>query len=159
MRMNQYVYFSLHSETVSAEEITAHLGLGPDEVMSRGSRRADPVRPVAHAWKVVCRTPGLDLEGLIIPLLDRVAPVASRVRELVDTGTVFATLQIVRYFNDENGHAEESVTFDEDGHSWEKMPGQHQMLGWALEPETLELLVSMKATIDVDEYGWPMTSE
>lgn len=157
MRMNQYVYFVLGSETVTAEDITARLGVEADEVTVRGSERTDPVRPFEHAWKIVCRTPGLDLESLISPVLGRVAPVATQIRQLVDTGDVWAMLQIVRYFNDEHGHPEEFVTRYEDGHTLEKMPGQHQMLGWALEPKTLELLVSMNATIDVDEYSWPMT--
>lgn len=153
MRMSQYAYFVLNSDSMSAAEMASYLAVDPDEVLVRGSRQLDPVRPASHAWEIVCRTPGLDLDTLVSAVLDRVAPAAERIRELVDTNEVFATLQIVRYFNDENGHPEEIVTIDEEGHSWEKMPGQHQMLGWALEAHTLELLVSMGATIDVDEYG------
>jgi hypothetical protein len=159
MRMSQYVYFMLDSESMSSVEMADHLGMEPDEVRVRGSKQLHPVRPASHAWMIVCRTSGLDLDTLVATVLGRVAPAAPRVRELVDTNDVFATLQIVRYFDDENGQPEESVTVDEDGHSWEKMPGQHQMLGWALEADVLGLLVSMRATIDVDEYGWPMTSE
>ncbi len=66
-----------------------------------------------------------------------------------------AHLQIVRYFNDEDGEEEffdDPITTD-DGHVLEKLPGQHQLLGWQLEREQLGLLVSMGAYIDADEYG------
>ncbi|MBP2389072.1 DUF4279 domain-containing protein [Aeromicrobium fastidiosum] len=151
--MSQYVYFVLDSDSMSAAEMAAYLAVDPDEVLVRGSRQLDPVRPASHAWKIVCRTPGLDLDALASAVLGRVAPAAERIRQLVDTNEVFATLQVVRYFNDDDGQPEETVTIDEEGHSWEKMPGQHQMLGWSLDAETLELLVAMGATIDVDEYG------
>ncbi|MCD9196923.1 DUF4279 domain-containing protein [Aeromicrobium wangtongii] len=155
--MSQYACFALRSQSMSSVEMAAHLAVEPDEVTVRGSRQLDPVRPAGHSWKVVCRTPGLDLDTLVATVLDRVAPAAARIRELVDADVIDATLLIVRYFNDEAGQAEEKVAFDEDGHTWEKMPGQHHMLGWSLEAETLELLVSMGASIDVDEYGWPMS--
>ena len=114
----------------------------------------DPYAATMHQdWSIERAGQRLVVDTLVSAVLGRVAPTAERIRQLVDTNEVFATLQIVRYFNDENGQPEKTVTIDEEGHSWEKMPGQHQMLGWALEAHTLELLVSMGATIDVDEYG------
>lgn len=93
MRMNQFVYFTLRSETMSATEITARLGVEPDEITVRGSIQSDPVRPLGHAWTLIDRTPGLDVESLVDPLLDRMAPIASKVRELVDSGDAYALLQ------------------------------------------------------------------
>ena len=62
MRLRQYVYFALKSEEVSAAEITARLGVEPDEVVVRGSRQTDRfVRPVCHIWKIVCREPNMRL--------------------------------------------------------------------------------------------------
>lgn len=155
MRMSQYVYFALTSKETTAAEIATHLGLEADQVMVRGSESADPPRPGRHWWQITCETPGLRLDEQIPEVLDRIAPVADRVRALVDTGNVTAHLQIVRYFNDEDGEEE---TFDDpittaDGHVMEKIPGQHQLLGWGMEREQLELIVSMGAYIDADEYG------
>ncbi|MEU1543098.1 DUF4279 domain-containing protein [Actinacidiphila glaucinigra] len=62
MPLSQYVYFALISSRTTAQEITAWLGIEPDETTVRGSRRADsPTLPVTHRWKVVCREPGLRL--------------------------------------------------------------------------------------------------
>lgn len=152
--MSQYVQLSLRSEDTTAAEISSQLGLEPDEVMVRGSRSADPPRPASHAWKISCRTRGLRVDDQITQVLDRIKPVAARVRALVDGGNIVAELQIVRYFNDEDGEAEDLADpIEEDGHVFEKIPGQHQMLGWALDREQLELLVAMGADIDADEYG------
>lgn len=35
----------------------------------------------------------------------------------------------------------------------QKLPGQHQLLGWVLEPETMRFLVAANASVDVDEYN------
>ncbi|WP_202033294.1 DUF4279 domain-containing protein [Nocardioides sp. WS12] len=153
--MSQYVYFALGSDETTAAEISAHLGVEPDEVKVQGSDSTDPLRPANHGWKISCETPGLRLDEQISEVLDRIAPAADRVRALVEGGGVNAHLQIVRYFNDEDGE-EESLgepIMDDDGHEWEKMAGQHQLLGWSMEREQLALLVAMGADIDADEYG------
>ncbi|MFC7502821.1 DUF4279 domain-containing protein [Nocardioides sp. CPCC 206347] len=155
MRMSQYVYFALGSNETTGAEISAHLGMEPDAVRVQGSDSSDPLRPASHSWKISCETLGLRLDEQISEVLDRIAPVADRVRALVERGDVSACLQVVRYFNDEDGEEEslgEPVT-DDDGHEWEKMAGQHQLLGWSMEREQLELLVAMGADIDADEYG------
>ncbi|MFC7501058.1 DUF4279 domain-containing protein [Nocardioides sp. CPCC 206347] len=155
--MNQYAYFQLGSTTRSAAELSTEIGMEPDEVRVRGSKRAEPPIPARHSWEIVNRAPNMDVEDLVAPLLDRISPVASRIRDLTDSEEVHATLVVVRYFNDRNGVAEEQVETEQDGHQLVKMPGQHQMLGWALEPEALGLLASMNATIWFDEYSWPQT--
>lgn len=47
--------------------------------------------------------------------------------------------------------------FDEivtpDGEILTKLPGQHQLLGWGLEPADLAFLVRIGASLDCDEYG------
>lgn len=157
--MNQYAYFQLGSATRSAAELSAELGMEPDEVGIRGSESAEPPIPARHTWEIVNRAPNTDVEDLVVPLLDRISPVASRVRDLTDDGSVHATLIVVRYFNDRTGVVEEEVETEQDGHQLVKMPGQHQMLGWALEPEALGLLASMNAVIWFDEYSWPHTMD
>ncbi|MEU5786400.1 DUF4279 domain-containing protein [Micromonospora purpureochromogenes] len=65
MIVSQYVYFALSSERVSAAEITARLGIEPDEIVVRGSRVASPARPGSHRWKITCRKPGLTVDEQI----------------------------------------------------------------------------------------------
>lgn len=151
--MSQYAYFSLTSDEVTAAEISAELGLEADEVRVRGSRTVDPARPACHAWLIYSRRPGLPLDDHITEVLDRIRPVAAVVRALVNGGRVEADLQIVRYFNDQDGQDDLPDPWEEDGHTYEKLPGQHHMLGWFIQREQLELLVRMGAAIDADEYG------
>ncbi|MCL8253000.1 DUF4279 domain-containing protein [Aeromicrobium fastidiosum] len=152
--MSQYAYFSLRSVETTAAEMASHLGLPPDEVMVLGSIMAEPPRPACHAWKIACRTGGMRVDDQVVEVLDRMRPVAARVRDLVDGGEIVAELIIVRYFDDEDGEEEDvPEPVHEDGHVLEKLPGQHHLLGWALEREYLELVVAMGADIDADEYG------
>ena len=41
----------------------------------------------------------------------------------------------------------------EDGKLLERLPGQHQLLGWHLTHEQLGFLASIRCSIDADEYG------
>jgi hypothetical protein len=138
MRISQYVYFALKSERVSAHEMTSQLGLEPDEIMVRGSKGANPLRPVVHAWEVVCREPGLTVDEQIGRILDRLEPYADRIAALVETidvaePGVTATLQVVRSFNDDEG--------------------EEDLLGWHLDKRTLRFLHRVGAELDVDEYA------
>lgn len=56
------------------------------------------------------------------------------IRLLAQRPDVDVTLQLVRYFND-----------DEDG--------QDGIVGWHLDLDTLKFLVSVAANVDADEYG------
>jgi hypothetical protein len=152
--MSQYVYLALWSETTTAAEMTADLGVAPDKVMVRGSKRASPPVPIGHAWKLECRDRGLSLDEQIERVLIRVTPVASKVRSLVDSGDVKAVLQVVRYFNDHDGEEEAfEASITPEGELLERIPGQHQLLGWHLPTSTIQLLASMSAELDADEYG------
>jgi hypothetical protein len=60
----------------------------------------------------------------------------------------------VRNFDDESGEEEVLDPFVTPGGGIaEKVPGQHQLLGWILSAEQVAVLASMRATIDSDEYG------
>lgn len=66
MPLRQFVYFALFSKHTSVAEMTAVLGIEPDEVSVRGSRFTEPaVIPVSHSWKIVCREPGLRVDEQI----------------------------------------------------------------------------------------------
>ncbi|GAA1616126.1 DUF4279 domain-containing protein [Catellatospora bangladeshensis] len=152
MRLRQYAYFALKSEAVSASEMTAWLGIEPDEVGVRGSRQTDPfVRPVCHVWKIVCREPNLTVDEQIEHILDRLLPAADRIGGLAaEPGrdherTISSVLQVVRYFGDED---EDSTTTLE-----QESPEQRNLFGWHVDARVLDFLRRTHAELDVDEYG------
>lgn len=156
MRVGQFAYFALMSPSVSAEEMAARLRLEPDEVSIRGSRTPAPPRPVAHAWKIVCGERGLTVDEQVGQIMRRLRPhrdsIAALSRELAarDPGQAGAVLEVVRDFDDPDGEEEELSPPDAE---LQKLPGQHQLLGWSLDHEVLEFLVVTGAHLDVDEYG------
>lgn len=156
MRISQYAYFALCSSYVSAAEMAARVGMEPDEVSVRGSRTADPPRPVRHAWRMVCRDRGLTLDEQIGRIIERLRPcrdqIAALSQELAahDPEHGGAALRVVRYFNDPDGEEEELSPPEADR---QKIAGQHQLLGWVLDREVLEFLLATGAYLDADEYG------
>lgn len=154
MRISQYVYFDLSSDTVTAETITSRLGIQPDQTSIRGSRRAEPPIPTRHHWSVRCSERGLCVDDQITRVLDRIEPMRGKILDLISGGEVFARLQIVRNFDDESGEEEVLDSFVTPGGGIAgKVPGQHQLLGWILSAAQVAVLASMRATIDSDEYG------
>ncbi|MDH6463706.1 hypothetical protein M2302_003901 [Micromonospora sp. A200] len=157
MIISQYAYFALSSNRVSAAEITARLGIEPDEIVVRGSRRASPVRPASHRWKITCRKPGLTVDEQINRIVDRLFGHAERIGELaveldhIDGAPGASMLQVVRVFEHPDGE-EEDLTSPVEG--LQKLPGQHQLLGWHIEARVLEFLRLTRAELDVDEYGY-----
>jgi hypothetical protein len=139
VRVEQYVYFSAASDTMSAAEITDAVGLSPDEVMVRGSRLEDPPSPTSHSWKLVCRDAGLRVDQQIEIVLGRVEPHADALgvlAGLVDGDqqpVVRNTLQVVRFFGESAGDA--------------------GTLGWHLGAGHMQLLARLGAEVDADEYG------
>lgn len=129
MKVHQYCYFALKSEAVSAAEITARLGMRPDEVMVLGSKSPEHRVPRMHSWEIVHR--GADpVDDQIERLIGRLAPVRPGIRALVDEGAT-AVLQVVRYFHHRDGGEE---------------------FGWHLSPAVLAFLTEAAAALDVDEY-------
>ncbi|WP_406290135.1 DUF4279 domain-containing protein [Embleya sp. NBC_00896] len=149
MPLHQYVYFALRSERTSAHEMTAALGIEPDETTVRGSRIAEPAIPVCHGWKIVCREPGLRVDEQVAHVLDRLRPHTERIAALTrepdregESGSS-AVLQIVRYFN-----AVESAV-ETDRPSTSERPN---LFGWHLDRDVLDFLAATGADLDVDEY-------
>jgi hypothetical protein len=151
MHVDQYVYFALSSHVTSAAEMTAVLGLEPDETVVRGSRIPEPdAVPVLHRWKIVCREPGLSVDEQIARVLERLNPhidaIAALARRLdgEDPDGPSAVLEIVRYFNGS------PVPLDHpprDAHV--ETPKAY---GWHLGREVLRFLHLTGAVLDVDEY-------
>ncbi|GAA3443297.1 hypothetical protein Pve01_27760 [Planomonospora venezuelensis] len=153
MQVDQYVYFALKSERMSAAEMTVRLGLEPDEITIRGSRRLEPPRPGVHIWQVNGpRSSAMPVDDMILLLLDRLEPYAEVIGGLAgdldrhEPGHT-AVLQVVRHFGDEDtetasGHREPSGA-----------PVRHRPLGWRIDRRILDFLQVTRAELDVDEYG------
>jgi hypothetical protein len=143
MRAEHYVYFALKSDCVPAAEITARLGIEPDMVTVKGSRRVDPPRPACHIWAVECRTSGLTVDEQIDHVLQRLLPAADLIGELaqdldrIDQCPGSVVLQVVRYYEDDDPAA----------------PDERDLLGWHLDIRVIDFLARTRAALDVDEYG------
>lgn len=74
MKISQYTYFAIRSETVTAADMTGVLGIEADRLMVRGSRRRDPPVPVSHAWQVICRDRGMTVDQQVEKVLQRLLP-------------------------------------------------------------------------------------
>lgn len=160
MRVRQYVYFGISSAFTTAAQMTARLGIEPDHFLVRASRIPEMDIPRSHQWRVECREPGLTIDEQTAKVLSRVLPQEQRIAELVskireEDPPGGACLQVVRYFNDEDGEDEtsrETVGLN-DGNELEKLTGQHQLLGWHLSQDVLAFLRVAGADVDVDEYS------
>ena len=152
MRIRQYAYFALFSESMPATEITARLMIEPDKVMIKGSRRAEPPSPVKHAWEVICDDRGMTVDEQVRKVIDRVRPCQAAIAELTrePDALCWAVLEVVRYFDDQTGEEEELSSPDA---QLQKLRGQHHLLGWHLDREILTFLIAVNAEIDADEYG------
>lgn len=152
MPVNQYVYFALSSHGTSATDITAILGLQPDEATVRGSRIAAPKPiPALNRWKIVCREPGLRVDEQIARILERLAPHTEAIATLAhrldteDRQGPSAFLQVVRYFNHERGEHDPPADAGAQAEA-------ANLLGWHLGRDVLDFLHRTGAVLDVDEY-------
>jgi Domain of unknown function (DUF4279) len=149
MKISQYVYFALKSETILPSELARRVGFPGDREAARGTRTADPPRPVLNTWEIRCEERGLTVTEQVERVISRVMPRLAAIRQLIDDGEVMAVLQIVRYLDDQDGE-EEQITRVGD---LEKLGGQHQLLGWHLDRSVVRFLDQVDAGLDVDEYG------
>ncbi|SFR24126.1 Acetyltransferase (GNAT) domain-containing protein [Lentzea waywayandensis] len=134
VRVEQYAYFALESDTVSAAEIARRLGLEPDEVLVRGSKRPEYDIPRAHAWKIVDRG-AKRLDEQIEHVVDRLRPVHDELVALTAISDISASLVVVRYCRDGDSAVGTG-------------------LGWWISTESLAFLASVRASLDVDEYDY-----
>jgi hypothetical protein len=149
VRIRQYAYLAIRSPALTGEEIGRRLGLGADRTTVRASRSTDPPRPAHHSWEIVCDERGLTLDEQMGRIVGRVAAHAPAIRALTSAGAT-ATLHAVRDFAAEDGEDERIDVTDE---GFERLSGQHQLLGWHLDRDVLAWLVEAGAELDVDEYG------
>jgi Domain of unknown function (DUF4279) len=148
--IRQYVHFAIFSDTLTGADIANLVGLEPDRITVRGSRRTDPPIPRSHCWEVVCESKGMPIDEQVEAVLERLRPIESALADVTTSPNCTAVLQLVRYFDHEDGEPEE-VSDPTD--RLQKLPGQHQLLGWCLPHKDLAFLVRLGASIDADEYS------
>ncbi len=150
LSIRQYSYIAIFSKILTSQEIEDRLKLKADihEQWGKGRLRIDPSYQLTNVWKLIAQE-NSRVDDQIRAIVKRIMPATLQIQDLVSTSVVEVNLQIVRHFNDANG-AKEIV--EEDG-DMVKLTGQHQLLGWHLDAETLAFLTSIKAEIDVDEYN------
>ncbi|GGK59430.1 DUF4279 domain-containing protein [Nocardia camponoti] len=147
MKVSQYSYFSVESTALSAVEMSARLGMEPDEVLVMGSRSPEHVIPRVNAWKVVCRSDE-SVDDQIQCLVDRLAPIRAELVSLCADDEVSSVMQVVRYFGDPDGVGPAPA-----GTSLDRAREYPRPLGWHLPLSVLEFLASTKTELDVDEYS------
>lgn len=161
MRIRQYAYFALISNTLTASDITGRLGIEPDAIGVRESQTPDPPVPRHHSWRVTSDDQGLSVADHMDHIIDRLGDHAAAIGDLVlqlvapdPTPRLGGVLVVVRHFDDVAGEEEErSLTEMPDGGLLEELPGQHQLLGWHLSPRVIDFLWMTHASLDFDEYG------
>lgn len=151
--MSQYAFFSLRSDVRPPDEINRLLAFDADVSQLKGSKRTDPPLPRCHHWEVMATRQSAVVDDQLREIIDRLRPVTVRIRGLVEDGSCSATLQVVRRFNDPEGEEENLEPLDTEIGVLEHIPGQHQLLGWHIDPEIVDFLIATGAEIDIDEYG------
>ena len=128
----------------------------------RGSKTAEPPVPRHHSWRIDSRLPGLTVEAHLQVIVDRLNPYAEVIGTLVgeiesaeeSSPGVGGVLGVVRHFDDDEGEDEDlSVARQHGDPRLEKLPGQHQLLGWRLAPSVISFLMATRSALDIDEYG------
>jgi hypothetical protein len=159
VQIRQHASFHIFSERLSPAEITAQLGIEPDHFKIMGTRSSDPPRPRSHQWTITCDHPGLRVDEQIASVIDRISSHRNEISALArrlraDDPPGGAELSVVRYLNSDVGEEESDEVVElQGGQTLEKLPGQHQLLGWHLGAEVISFLHAVGAGVDVDEYG------
>ncbi len=150
MRISQRVEFVIASRNVTAVEITRRVGLEPDRTVVAGSKPSESTKvPPEHAWVLISAIENTPVDQQIQHVVNRLEPMRSEIKALTSRSGVYAVMQIVRFFEDTNG--EQEVLSGPGG--VEKIPGQHQLLGWHLSSGLINFFSDVGVEIDVDEYG------
>jgi Domain of unknown function (DUF4279) len=155
VKVRQYVYLGLKSDTVDPGTISERLGLMPDEVKLMASKHPGPPPvPRTHLWRLNSGV-GSDevaLDEHFDSLLARVSGSASRIRELIESGQVDAVIQVVRHFTP---GPEDPRISEPGGHleGYERLRGQHPLVGFGIESGLVAYAAEAGITFDFDEYG------
>ena len=150
IRLKQYVYIAVESETLSCHEIEADLGIVADahKVLGTRGHQLDPSRPIVNSWQLTHKE-NIAVDEQIEILINRLSPSKEQLIKLVNAKQVEVRLEVVRYFDHSKGERE----FIDEEANFIKLPGQHQLLGWYISSANIAFLASIEADLDVDEYN------
>lgn len=154
MRVRQYAYLMVRSDSVPLPDITAHLGIEPDKVRRMGSRQAGPPpMPRTNLWMVTSRRPDTALlDEHFDALLAALEPHTERIRAFLDSGEADGTIQVVRYFS--AGEEDDDVLAPYEGPAGaERLPGQYPLLSFHLGHDLISFATRAHLVFDFDEYG------
>jgi hypothetical protein len=118
-----------------ASEMSAVLGLEPDEITVRAVDLVDPPVPTSHEWMVTCRDPEKTVDEQVEDLVQRLAPYTTQIARLAahleqdECGG--ARLHIVRQVNTPTAFMSDS--------------------SWRLKRQVLHFLHVTNADLNVDE--------
>jgi hypothetical protein len=155
MRVRQRVYLRIASDALDPGQVSKMSGLDPDEARLRGSHSpGPPPKPRSHLWfRYSGLTEDLPLDDHLDVIFGIIRDHSDGLRRVASAPETAAWLQVVRYLE------EGPEDFDEATHGlpadspFERLSGQHPLLGWGLAAERVELLAKAGIGLDVDEYG------
>jgi Domain of unknown function (DUF4279) len=130
-----YASFGLWSRRMPASDMSAVLGLEPDEITVRAVDLVDPPVPASHEWMVTCRDPEKTVDEQVEDLVQRLAPYTAQIAQLAahleqdECGG--ARLHIVRQVNTPTAFMSDS--------------------SWRLKRQVLQFLHVTNADLNVDE--------
>lgn len=106
VKIKQYVYFAIRSDRIPPTDVERRVGLAADRAELRGSRSESPPRPASHVWAVHCDDTGLAIDYQVESVVARLTPFKEAIRGVASAPETAAVLQVVRYFNTEDGEEE-----------------------------------------------------
>ena len=130
MSNHQYASFGIWSRRMPAHEMTARLGIDPDEISVRGADLVDPPVPSAHEWKVTCRDAAKSIDEQVAMLVERLSPFVDSIGALAE-----------QLSTDHTGGARLLVVRDL----------KAETSGWRLNQHVVRFLQATNAEVGVDE--------
>jgi Domain of unknown function (DUF4279) len=151
MRISQYAHFLVGSDVFDPDDITGTLLLEPTSVSWRGTCSSDPMIPRSNLWQYRARGEGT-IDELVRELVDVFEPLADKLAALTADHSTWISISVFRSFDGPEGVEEDSGP-DDLPPNLIRLEGQHQLVGFHLEPALMRRLVDINCPIDVDEYA------
>jgi uncharacterized protein DUF4279 len=155
MRLRQRAHLRVASHVLDPGQVSQIIGVDPHETKLRGSRSpGPPPTPRVHLWLLKSGLPeDLRLYEHLDVLFAIIGAHVDGFRKVAMTPETAAWLTVVRYFEPKDDELNEAALGLPEGSPYERLSGQHPLLGWALDRERIALLFQSGIGLDIDEYG------